>query len=129
DAVGGVINFIMRKHFNGFEVKAQGGTAADYHTIGVDMTAGKDWGSGSALISYSYLDHNWIVGKDRSYVNQGEVSPITRTCSDPTVSETVSGAVTTFALPGLVPGTANSCDDTRNLDVWPEELRHSLYGS
>jgi iron complex outermembrane recepter protein len=52
DAVGGAINFITRKEFDGVEAKAQYGIASDIQQVDASITAGKKWDGGSIYISY-----------------------------------------------------------------------------
>ena len=49
DAIGGVINFITRRSFEGLETGVRYGTADAYSTWDANLTAGTDWGSGSLL--------------------------------------------------------------------------------
>ena len=57
DAVGGVINFITRKRFDGLKVDARYGFADDYYQVDASGIVGKDWGSGSVYAAYNY-QHN-----------------------------------------------------------------------
>lgn len=52
DAIGGVISFITRKRFDGVAARARYGFADNYYQFDTSVTAGKDWGSGSAYIAY-----------------------------------------------------------------------------
>jgi outer membrane receptor protein involved in Fe transport len=80
DALGGVINFITRKSFNGVEASARYGFAKNgYDAWDGSITAGKDWGSGSAFISFSYSYHDPIFGKDRDYIKSIEWNPNLKT--------------------------------------------------
>jgi iron complex outermembrane receptor protein len=68
DAVGGVINFVTRDRYDGVKVDARAGFADNYKQYDANITAGKDWGSGSAWISYGYRNTNALFGRDRDYV-------------------------------------------------------------
>lgn len=76
DAVGGVVNVILRRSFDGQESRvrvatAQGG-AEDFtasHLIGAS------WSSGSALISYEYQDAGALNSGDRAYTATGDLRP------------------------------------------------------
>lgn len=127
DAVGGVINFITRKRMDGFEASSHYGFADDYQTFDVNLTAGKDWGSGSAYLSYTYAHHDALLGRDRDYVRQ--IAPGTGSCAPGTVSVTRAGTTTSYALPGRTPGTTATCDWTDDLSIYPRETRHSLFGN
>jgi iron complex outermembrane receptor protein len=76
DAVGGVVNVILRRSFDGQESRlrvatAQGGAE--------DLTAshlmGASWSSGSALISYEYQDSGALNSGDRAYTATGDLRP------------------------------------------------------
>src|SRR6266852_1032857 len=54
DAVAGVVNFVTRRGFDGFEANAQGGYGHSYRTYSGGFLGGKTWEGGSALLSYSY---------------------------------------------------------------------------
>lgn len=120
DAIGGVINFITRKNFEGVEVSSRYGVADDYHQFDINGTAGKSWSDGSAYVSYVYNETGSVFGRDRDYVRQ--ITPST-SCAPGTI---LVGS-TTYALPGLVPGTANRCDTSDNTGLFPAQKRHSAF--
>jgi outer membrane receptor protein involved in Fe transport len=78
DAVGGVVNFIMRRDFDGAETRVQYGTdgRGGTHETEVGQTVGHDWNSGSALLSYEYSDRTPLTGADRT-ITQSLVEPFT----------------------------------------------------
>lgn len=69
DAVGGVVNFIMRSDFEGVETLLHGGTATegDGDQLVAGVTGGTRWGGGSAMLSYEYRHDDEIRARDRSY--------------------------------------------------------------
>jgi len=67
DAVGGVVNFILRDHFDGAETRLDYGTAHDYHEYDLSQLFGKSWGSGNIMLSYEYTSHTHISYGDRSF--------------------------------------------------------------
>jgi iron complex outermembrane recepter protein len=71
DAVGGVVNFILKQDYDGAETRARYGSASDggTHETQVGQTVGTMWGSGSALLSYQYYDRTPLSALDRSYSN------------------------------------------------------------
>lgn len=121
DAVGGVINFITRRRFDGVEATARYGFADDYSSVDANLTVGRDWGSGSVYASYAFLDHDAIFGRDRDYVQQ--IAVARGFCAPGTV--VVDGV--TYALPALQPNTLSQCDDTDDTTIIPEEERHSFF--
>ena len=67
DAVGGVMNFITRKEFDGVEAKANYGIGNDIQQVNATLTAGKKWDGGSAYISYDYSHHDELYAGDRDW--------------------------------------------------------------
>lgn len=69
DAVGGVVNFILRKDFEDLEPMVQLGTATrgGGRQLLAGVTGGGRWTGGRALISYEYRDEQPIKAKDRDF--------------------------------------------------------------
>ena len=69
DAVGGVVNFIMRRDFNGLETTVQAGTATrgDGDELLASATGGRSWSTGSAMAAYEYRLADEVLARDRSY--------------------------------------------------------------
>ena len=130
DAIGGVVNLITRKSFDGLEIDVRHGVADDYHTTDASVTAGRSWSGGSAFLAYSYASHDNIQGIDRDYVTanntaHGGTDFRTTACTPGNIT---LGAVN-YALPGRVAGTRNVCDTTDFSDIYPHEERQGLFGS
>jgi iron complex outermembrane receptor protein len=129
DAVGGVINFITKKDFEGLDVGVREGLGdSSYRSTDVNVTAGKAWDSGSLYIGYNYSEHDPVYGSQRAYVkslNYATGLPASNYCSAGNV--TVGG--TTHAVVGgnsLSQSNANLCDTSRSSTFYPEELRNSV---
>lgn len=54
DAISGVINYVLRKHFNGVEVTGRDQVDRFNNEWGASITAGHDWGSGNIILTYDY---------------------------------------------------------------------------
>jgi len=69
DAVGGVVNFILRKHYDGLETRVRYGTVTDggREDVQVGQVLGKDWTSGSVLLSADYSKDTRLDAQDRSF--------------------------------------------------------------
>jgi iron complex outermembrane receptor protein len=71
DAVGGVVNVILRKDFNGAETSARIDTLArgggELKQIGQSL--GKTWGSGGALAVFEFQDADAIRSNQRSFTD------------------------------------------------------------
>lgn len=69
DAVGGVVNIVTRRNFNGAETRARFGSDDhnDIHESDIGQTFGRAWGSGSALVAYEFYDKTPLSAADRSF--------------------------------------------------------------
>jgi iron complex outermembrane receptor protein len=136
--VGGVINFITRKRFDGVKVDGHYGFADGYHTSDGNLTAGKDWGSGSLWGSVMVQSNNAIFGRDRDFIRQVDwttptLTPIGRQCNPGNV--TLPGAFdfttftfgpsTNYGLPNLATPGFNACDATNDDSFVPSARRNS----
>jgi len=131
DAVAGVINFITRRRFDGVEVSTRYGTASGgYWQSDHNLTMGRDWGSGSALLSYAYVEHSNLLARERAYMRSDHSA---RGGDDFRVQNCAPGNVVadgvTYALPGWVAGPGNWCDENEVLDFYPAERRNSWYAA
>lgn len=79
DAVGGVVNFIMRRDFNGLETTFRVGTATqgDGDQLVASAIGGGSWSTGSAMLAYEYRLEDEIVAGDRPYpINVPPLTPL-----------------------------------------------------
>ena len=69
DAVGGVVNFILRKNYNGAETRAEFGipTNGGGYSQRYGQLFGTNWEGGSALIFYQYRDQQGLYGSQRDW--------------------------------------------------------------
>jgi iron complex outermembrane receptor protein len=70
DAVGGVVNVILRSKFDGVESRAQIGTVGtgSMHSIQAAQTVGGHWENGSGVLSYQYSDQTPLSAGSRDYL-------------------------------------------------------------
>jgi iron complex outermembrane receptor protein len=69
DAVGGVVNFILRKDFEGAETSLHAGLApGGLNEDRFSQAFGHAWGSGNALVSFEYYKRDLLPSKDRDFV-------------------------------------------------------------
>jgi iron complex outermembrane receptor protein len=133
DAIGGVINFITRRKFDGIQVGARQGWADNYKTFDTSITAGTDLGNGSIYGSYNYAKHDNLLGGSRSYVkdiNWTTGLPVQLQCDQPNVQIGINApqfglTARTVPYPGLS-GSPNVCDDSKYASLYPAEQRHSF---
>jgi iron complex outermembrane recepter protein len=130
DAVGGIVNFITRKHMEGVEVDAHYGSATDYHSEDANISGGHEWDGGSFLVSYAYRSNTDLTGADRSYFTKDLVpfggADYRGNGGCPT---TVAAGGTNYAYPGLVAGTQNLCDTDKYTDLFPAEKQNSFFAA
>ncbi len=74
DAVGGVINFIMRDNYDGAETRLRYGSVTEGNSdeIQVGQVFGKAWDNGHALISYEFYQRSALDSEDRSFTKDAE---------------------------------------------------------
>ncbi|HEX5458491.1 MAG TPA: TonB-dependent receptor [Steroidobacteraceae bacterium] len=77
DAIGGVINLILKKHFEGVSVRAEGGISSrgDAASHGLSVTAGKTFEiggrPGNAELSFVYDSADGVLAGARPYASNG----------------------------------------------------------
>jgi len=73
DAVGGVVNFILRKDYNGAETRVRYGITTDggADEIQVGQIFGKSWDAGHAMVSLEYQNRTPLVAAERSFTGDG----------------------------------------------------------
>jgi iron complex outermembrane receptor protein len=69
DAVGGVVNFVLKKDYAGAESRAEFGIPTDGGGFSqrYGQLVGTTWEGGSALISYQYRDQQGLYGSQRNW--------------------------------------------------------------
>jgi iron complex outermembrane recepter protein len=69
DAIGGVVNFVLRDDFEGAETTLSYGgvTSGGLRQGGLTQTVGRQWGSGHGLVSYDFLSASSLDRTDRDY--------------------------------------------------------------
>lgn len=102
DAIAGVVNFVTRRNFTGFEVAGQYGVTerGDGQSYRIDMTTGAELGggAGNAVLGISYTNTKPVIQGDRPI---GLVS-LASTCPS---SQRTSGACNDTAVRGLPQGS------------------------
>jgi iron complex outermembrane receptor protein len=68
DAVGGVVNFILRKDFDGAETGLRTGHASGVDETRVSQVLGRAWDTGNALVSLEYYKRDLLSATQRDFV-------------------------------------------------------------
>lgn len=150
DAVGGVVNIILRDSIEGGETRVRSGTVtsggARDHQFG--QLLGTRWGGGRVIAGYEFQQRDALEARDRAYARSADLRPLggsdrrlffsnpgTVLAFDPAVGSFVPA----FAVPEGQDGTGLEPADFRpgsNLenqlagtDLLPRQTRHSLYGN
>lgn len=69
DAVGGVVNFVFRKDFNGAESRASYSDADGTDSYRVSQVYGRSWAGGNFVISGEYYERDMLLSSDREYTS------------------------------------------------------------
>jgi len=142
DAVGGVVNFVLRKGREGAESSLRYGLGSGFHEYDVGQSLGFDWGSGSALLAYEYYSRTRLAASKRDYF-QSDLRAFGGTdYRDPYTSNPgniLAGGVL-YAIPkgqdgthltpaALIPGAPNLMNAQRDADILPSQSRNSFVAS
>lgn len=143
DAVGGVVNFVMRDNFSGAESLARGGsgTRNTQREYQLSQTLGSKWDSGNAMLSLEYYRRDALPASSRRYATSNLV-PLGGSNFDTFLANPGNLIVgnQSYAIPrgqngtgltasALTPGTQNLSDLYADADLLPSQRRVSLYGS
>lgn len=144
DAIGGVINFILRENYDGAETRLHYGSDAggDTSNMQFGQTFGTSWGSGSALLSYEYFESEALASTDRTFTASSDLRSLGGTdWRQPGGSPAnIIADGRTYAIPdgqdgtALTPadfvgleGTPNLFNERATTDLMPEIQRHNAF--
>lgn len=145
DAIGGVVNFVLRKNQAGAETYAHHGQGAGFHEDSFSQYLGARWASGSASLSYEHYVRTDLPASARDYYRAdltafGGSNFNTGQNQYSSPGTLVAGGLT-YAIPGgqdgrhltaalLGPaGSRNVQDRQLGVDILPSQARNSLVGS
>ncbi|MBO9547118.1 TonB-dependent receptor [Caulobacter sp.] len=140
DAVGGVVNFVLRNRFEGVEARARYGTAdGDFSEYQAGLVFGRSWRGGHATVAYEVYDRGRLSAFDRDFAREDlrALGGADNRKAYGAPGTLVAGGKT-FAIPpgqngiGLTPsqlvaGTFNATDQQAQIDLLPAQRRHSVY--
>jgi iron complex outermembrane receptor protein len=149
DAVGGVVNIILRRDFDGGETRARYGAArGGAEETQFAQTLGRTWDTGHVLASYEYYDRRALAFADRPYTASADLRPFggsdwrsVNASPGNVLTTTPTGAVvptwaipagaTTFPLkPGdFLAGVVNLTGARQGIDILPHQRRNSVYAA
>ncbi len=133
DAIGGVVNLILRKNFQGAETDIRHVSSDGYSRWQVSQLLGHRWQSGGIVAAYEFTDNDSLFSSERDWHSQDQRD---RGGVDYRVSNCAPGNVVldgvSYAIPAggavtpadLVPNTRNVCD-MGFATLIPEQRRHN----
>ncbi|MDB5704367.1 MAG: TonB-dependent receptor-like protein [Sphingomonas bacterium] len=74
DAVAGVINFVTRKDYKGFQVSGQYGFGDDYNTYSANAIWGTRWDTGGVMVTGAYSFRSVLWARDRDFLNPNHIA-------------------------------------------------------
>ena len=147
DAVGGVVNVVLRERFEGAETRLRigGSTHGDLGQRQIAQTYGHDWSTGSLLLSAEYQRRDMLAGTARSYAANADLRALGGTDHRNfyagtilTIDPVTFSLVPTYAVPpgqngvalkpsDFVAGTKNMLNYRQTMSLLPTQERGSLY--
>lgn len=149
DAVGGVVNIILRKDVEGAESRAYAGvgTAGEPAQVQLSQSFGRRWSGGGVFLALEYQKRDALRAEDRDYTASADLRPLGGTDRRVTNSfpgnilgpDPVTGAqVPRWAIPagqagvGLRPsdfqaGTVNLQNARAGIDTLPRQVLQSVF--
>ncbi|HEY2707195.1 MAG TPA: TonB-dependent receptor [Caulobacteraceae bacterium] len=149
DAVGGVVNIILKRHFDGAETRMLGSLTSDGGAgeTQVGQTFGKSWDTGNVTVSFEYDARDALHSAQRPYTANANLTPFGGTDEDVfyahpgniLVPNPATGAFTPeWAIPtgqngtgltpsSFLPGQVNLSNQREGSDVLPQQKRYSSY--
>lgn len=143
DAISGVINYVLRKQFNGIEISGRDTFDRFHNNWGASITAGRSWATGNIIATYDYDSREPFVNGKSKFLrrNLAPLGSADARAVDATIAVSTptlivggngapysyytipngAGAGTTFAQ--LTPG-ANLVDSSNYADYLGRQRRH-----
>ncbi len=144
EAVGGVVNFVLRTDYEGAATQARAGsvTAGNAREYQLAQTFGKHWRSGHGLLSYEFYDRESVAAHERGFTADSDLRPFggdnfgTRTSNPGNIR---SGS-RNWAIPrgqdgrsltpgDFVEGTVNLQNTNEGRDTLPRQRRHNVFAA
>ena len=151
DAVGGVVNIILRQDYHGLQLRLRGGTTtrAGPTEAQLGLLAGKSWADGGVMLSYEAYRRGRLEAADRAFARSADLRPLGGSDRRETLAfpgnilraDPATGALTPYyGVPAgqdgvglspadFQPGVVNRHNQNVGLDLLPAQTRQSLYAA
>ncbi len=149
DAVGGVVNLLLRHRMDGVEMRLRGGTTTKggVRSAILGAATGRDWQSGGFFLAYEYEHRDALAGAARRFTATADLRPFGG--SDRRLYYSSPGTILSFdplkggftpasRIPHLTAGTTPTLDQIQpgqnlynqlaGFDLAPQIDRHALFG-
>ncbi len=144
DAIGGVVNVILRKGYKGAETTARYGTYdGDASEVNLSQTLGSTWDSGNVFVGYQFERRTAIAATDRPFSQDSDqrsnggnnfssyysnpANILSPTTFQPAYAVPRNQDGTHLSASDLLPGTVNIVNTARGLDLVPEQKAHNVF--
>jgi len=140
DAVAGVVNFITRKNYKGFQANGQVGFGdGGYRTYSAGLLYGNRWDTGSVMVAYGFSQSGPLVNDyaarpflQPNHLDEGGTNFQSFNCSPATIQMGTAGSAPVYLSPTATSTVANSganapCDTSIYSDRFGKETRHTGY--
>jgi outer membrane receptor protein involved in Fe transport len=150
DAVGGVVNILLRKPRDGAETTARFGSVTDgrKRDLQLGQSVGRTWSTGGILLAYEYDRSGRLASADRTYASSADsrpfggtdhryyfslpgnilgVDPVTGNFG-PLYAIRPGPKGTALTPQDFLAGVTNLENSRLNTDLIPQQVRHSAYG-
>lgn len=115
DAVSGVVNFVMKKDFEGLSARAQAGITehGDAGKRFIGITAGKNFadGRGNIAVAYEYGEESRLESRDRANLTGANLTGFYRNPADPEFKSGYTGGASN-GIPDRIPTRDVRYNDT-----------------
>lgn len=138
DAVAGVVNFITRKRYEGFQAQGQVGLGDKYRTYSAGLLYGHRWETGSVMAAYGFSragplpnDYGARPFLQPNHLDEGGTNFQSFNCSPATIQLGTAGNAPVYLSPTDISTVANSaanapCDNSVFGDRLGRETRHNF---
>ncbi|WP_443971632.1 TonB-dependent receptor domain-containing protein [Sphingobium sp. CR28] len=145
DAVAGVVNYITKRTFDGFDMNIQQGFAKSYRNTAINAIWGTTWDSGGVYIAGSWSKQNTLLNREREFTSRGDYrslggsNNLSFTCPNATITVQQQGGLANsgianrvFLGPQATTSVANSaanapCNNSVYSTMVPGQGRGNVY--
>ena len=128
DAIAGVVNIILKDHFDGAQTQVRyGGAPGGQDYVVVSQLVGTHWTSGNVLLVYQYSDGSSLPAAARGYAASADKAPYGGGNYRSYFTDPANIVDPSTDLP--VAGNINFENSLANVDLFPQATQHSIYGT